>query len=140
MHSDNCANFILFNSNSLSTELRYISLSTNTRLNIQPDFQIKSMIGKTFSSILDAYEEAINQCKPSSFAIKQDIMDNLIKYRYYQDEYFRDILKSILHSSDTNVLIYHSDNLKWGGDLTSDGILIGQNFVGKMMMKYYLIN
>jgi len=98
------------------------------------------MIGKTFSSILDAYEEAINQCKPSSFAIKQDIMDNLIKYRYYQDEYFRDILKSILHSSDTNVLIYHSDNLKWGGDLTSDGNLIGQNIVGKMMMKYYLIS
>jgi hypothetical protein len=126
---------VLFNSNAHNNECRYLALSTHTRLLVEPGFTVPSMIGHTFNSVLDAYEAATTRV---SRGLRVRIMNQLIEYRYNQDMYFRQTIEGYLQRN--NVLVYQSDHPLWGGHISSDGMLVGQNVVGKIMMKCYLKN
>lgn len=128
-------NIVLFSSRANDTEHRYLALSTHTLLRIEPDFVIPEMIGQTFGSVLDAYQSAVKMVTCSK-ETRVRIMDQLIGYRMAQDIYYRSAIGSILET-ENSLPVYDCENLFWGGCIRSDGLLIGENFVGKLMMKHY---
>lgn len=124
--------FVWFHSRAASTEQRYMSLSTHSRICIPADFTVPALVGQTFNSVLEAYTAAMTYCCENEKQPREDIMEFLLECRYTQDVYYRQLIDNYVSNGLT--IAYDSDHPFWGAQNK------GQNVLGKLMMKIYKVN
>jgi hypothetical protein len=126
--------FTMFNSRASTTECRYLSISTHSRIRIQSDFPLPEFVDKTFDSVLDAFSATRSYATDQT--AETSLMTKLVEYRYLQDLYYRHLIEYFMKNQ--TVLLYESDNTYWGGYIDSvSGRCVGRNVIGKVMMQMH---
>jgi predicted NAD-dependent protein-ADP-ribosyltransferase YbiA (DUF1768 family) len=68
-------------------------------------------------------------------AVKEGLLEEAVKQRYAKDQDFRTILEAAKQQGKTLLFYTGSASSEYGGKRTAEGVIEGENKLGKMMMK-----